>query len=545
MRVSDCVACGAGVGRLAETLCWRCRARAREAALRSTCPGCNRFLRLRPETGRCIRCSRTCVDCGGPLRFKASVRCLSCRRRHEAAAARRPCPRCNGVGYLRPETGWCGHCSRPRPAPRTPTACTVCGELRRRKGTGMCNRCWSRQPDRAVRQAEGLVLRLDNPPEWLVRFSEFAAERHCAERACHLVTQLGRLLGDAPRVPPQALLERSRQRGRSAGTLARTLEDFLVAEGLAFGLDQDARLAAGRRQRRVEGTPAPLRPAVALFADAQVRSRERARKAGTRLRADSTIETNIATVRDLARFVVLRGKSDWATVDTGDIEAFIGLLPRSRPRRLGALANFFRFAKARKLVLVDPTRGIAPGPPRPMTTETLTPSEERRLFRRWTSGDALPNESLLGLLTLLHGASLAEVRNLTVDRVHDATRSVQLGRRPYLTPLDPATWAALQRVLAARRFLGTRNPHVIVTRSTKTRSTPASTPYLTHLLDSVGIPPQRIRVSRIAKMVVGLDAKVVASAFGMNETGMVRYLADAVDRDRLETVAPPGRHRAT
>ena len=506
MRVSDCVACGAGVGRLAETLCWRCRARAREAALRSTCPGCNRFLRLRPETGRCIRCSRTCVDCGGPLRFKASVRCLSCRRRHEAAAARRPCPRCNRLGYLRPETGWCGHCSRPRPAPRTPTACTVCGELRRRKGTGMCNRCWSRQPDRAVRQAEGLVLRLDNPPEWLVRFSEFAAERHCAERACHLVTQLGRLLGDAPRVPPQALLERSRQRGRSAGTLARTLEDFLVAEG---------------------------------------HSRERARKAATRFRPDSTIQTNIGTARDPARFVVLRGKSDWATVDTGDIEAFIGLLPRSRPRRLGALANFFRFAKARKLVLVDPTRGIAPGPPRPMTTETLTPSEERRLFRRWTSGDAPPNESLLGLLTLLHGASLAEVRNLTVDRVHDATRSVQLGRRPYLTPLDPATWAALQRVLAARRSLATRNPHVVVTRSTKTRSTPASTPYLTHLLDSVGIPPQRIRVSRIAKMVVGLDAKVVASAFGMNETGMVRYLADAVDRDRLEAVAPPGRHRAT
>jgi hypothetical protein len=406
----------------------------------------------------------------------------------------------------------------------------------------MCNRCWSRQRIRPIRQAERLALRLDGPPDWLVRFSEFAAERHCAERACHLVTELGRLLAGAP-VPPQALLERARRPGRSAGTLARTLEEFFVAEGLAFGLDQDARLAAGRRQCRVDATPVPLRSAVALFADGQVRSRERARKAGTRLRADSTIETNIATVRDLARFVVLRGKSDWATVDTADIEAFIGMLPRSRPRRLGALANFFRFAKSRKLVLVDPTKGIAPGPPRPMTTETLSRSEERRLFRRWTSDETPPNESLLGLLTLLHGASLAEVRDLTINDVHEAAHAVRLGRRPCLTHLDPATWAALQRVLAARRSLATTNPHVVVTRATKTRSTAASTPYLSHLLlDSVGIPPQRIRVSRIAKMVASLDAKVVASAFGMDETGMIRYLADAVDRDRLEAVRHLGSH---
>jgi hypothetical protein len=82
-------------------------------------------------------------------------------------------------------------------------------------------------------------------------------------------------------------------------------------------VNSQARLAAGRRQRRVDGTPDPLRPAVALFADAQVRARERARGAGTRPRADSTIETNLATVRDLARFVVRCGKLDWAAVDMG------------------------------------------------------------------------------------------------------------------------------------------------------------------------------------------------------------------------------------
>jgi hypothetical protein len=339
----------------------------------------------------------------------------------------------------------------------------------------MCNRCWSRQRDRAIRQAEGLALRLDDPPDWLVRFAEFAAERHCAERACHLVTELGRLLAAAA-APPQVLLERARQPGRSAGTLARTLEEFFVAEGLAFGLDQEARLAAGRRQRRVDGTPDPLRPAVALFADAQVRARERARGAGTRPRADSTIETNLATVRDLARFVVRCGKLDWAAVDMGDVEAFIALLPRTRSRRVGALRHFFRFAKKQKLVLVDPTQGIAPGPAMPFTSGTLSRSEQRRLFRRWTSGDAPPNESLLGLLTLLHGGSIAEVKALTIDDVHETRRAIRLGRRPYLTPLDPATWSAMERVLAARRTMGTPNRHVIVTRSTKARSTAPASP---------------------------------------------------------------------
>ena len=66
-----------------------------------------------------------------------------------------------------------------------------------------------------------------------------------------------------------------------------------------------------------------------------VRACERARRAGTVPRADSTIESALATIRDLARFLVdEQAKNDWATVQTADIEAFLNTQPSSRRRRL-------------------------------------------------------------------------------------------------------------------------------------------------------------------------------------------------------------------
>src|SRR5260370_39252955 len=135
--------------------------------------------------------------------------------------------------------------------------------------------------------------------------------------------QLGRLLNDGESTHPQTLLERARRPGRSAGTLARTLEDFFVTRGMALHLDQAERLAAGRRQRRVDAVPESLRPPVIGFADTCLRSRERARRAGTRPRTDNTIEIHLSIIRDLGIFLDGKGKTDWATVDVGDIEEFL------------------------------------------------------------------------------------------------------------------------------------------------------------------------------------------------------------------------------
>jgi site-specific recombinase XerD len=399
----------------------------------------------------------------------------------------------------------------------------------------MCSRCWQRHPDRPFTRVANLIAALPDPPQWLGDFAAHVAGPHCAARASLLIGAVGRLLRDGGPTHPQALLERARRSGRSMGTLAKVLQDFFTIHGLALPTDHDTRLAAGRRQRRVTAVPEPLRPAVTGFADHLIQARERARRARTTPQADSTIDSHLATVRDLAGYLVRdRGKPDWATVDVHDIEAFLALSPGRRKSRLTALRQFFRFARHRRIVLVDPTNGLTAHQPWGFRGRTVDLATQRELFRRWTTAtDVHPHEALVGLLALLHGASCQEVRALTVDDIDHAHQAVQLGHRPQATVLDPASWSALHRCLAHRQALDTANPHVIVTKVTKTASSPASPAYLSHVLDPCGIAPKHLRNTRLADLVNDMDPKLVAAAFGLNAESVLPYLADHVDPTRL------------
>lgn len=319
------------------------------------------------------------------------------------------------------------------------------------------------------------------------------------------------------------------------GSLARALQDYFTAEGLALPIDQAERLAAGRRQRRLDAVPAPLRPAAVRFCEHMLTARQRARRAGTRPRTDHTIETALATVRDLARFLAdRRGKQDWALADVHDIEAFLATVPKSRKRRLTVLRQFFRLARTQKIILADPTRALAAAAPRGFTGPTIALDQQRALFRRWTANpDAHPHEALLGILALLHGASRSEARHLQVTDIDAGDRTIRLGKRPGPVPLDPASWHVLQRCLAHRGNQRTANPHVIVTKGTKAGRGPASTAYMSHVLDPCGVPPRMLRCTRLADLVNTMDPKLVAAAFAMNPEGVMIYLADRVDETRL------------
>lgn len=313
--------------------------------------------------------------------------------------------------------------------------------------------------------------------------------------------------------------------------MASRREQFFVAHGLALPTDQAERLAAGRRHRRIQAVPEPLRPAVAAFASSLLATRERARRAGTKPRSDSTIEQHLAKVRDLGQFLVQqRGITDWASVDVAAVEAFLATRPAYRRSRLSGLHNFFRFARVQRLILIDPTRELTAHDPRGFRGTTVSIEQQRRHFRRWTTEpDAHPHESFVGLLALLHGAAAEELRHLRVDDIDHARRTVRLGHRPRPVPLDPASWSALQRCLNHREQLETANPHVLVTRSTKTRQTPASTPYSSHLLDPCGISPRLLRGIRLVDLVNTMDPKLVAAAFGMSAEGVLAYFADRID----------------
>jgi site-specific recombinase XerD len=531
----DCAGCGAPVGIIGREHCCLCWRKITEAGAKTTCPGCGKQRILQPGTGRCVLCSRTCSQCGHPVRRAADTLCRDCRRKARQAAAQRPCPRCGRPGYLRAATGWCGPCSRPRQPKDPPRECAQCGQVKRHEALGLCSACWQRRPERPFVHVAHLAARLADPPGWLDGFTAHLARAYSPGRACQVITALGRLLDDEQPGQTQKLLERARQPGRSMGTLARALEDYFTEQGLALPTDQSERLAAGRRQRRLGAVPAPLRPAAARFCEHMLTARQRARRAGTRPRTDHTIETALATIRDLAVFLVgQRSKQDWAVADVHDIEAFLAMLPKARKRRLTVLRQFFRFARAQKIILTDPARGLTAAAPRGFTGETIAVDRQRALFRRWTtSPGAHPHEALLGILALLHGASSSEIRHLQASDIDPAARTIRLGKRPHPVPLDPASWQVLQRCLIHRDGQRTANPHVLVTKGTKAGRAPASTAYMSHVLDPCGVPPRVLRCTRLAGLVNTMDPKLVAAAFGMNPEGVMIYLADHVDAGRM------------
>ena len=544
-RQRDCVRCGAAVGFIGREHCCQCTKAIREAAGKAPCPGCGLDRVLLEDTGRCLRCSHRCTVCGGPVRARDAVLCRPCLRRAERDAAKATCPRCGRPGFLRDETGCCGMCSRPAPPKGPPRVCVVCGELRRHVALGMCNLCWQKNPGRAAVRGEHLIAALDDPPGWVPDFVVFLAGRHCPSRAATMLGVLARLLADEHPNDPPAVLERARRSGRSIGSLARGLQDFFTERGLALPTDQIERLARGRRERRIEAVPQELRPAVRAFAASLLQNQQRARTAATRPRNDHTIDAALGTMRDLAVFLTShRKKADWALVDMHDIEAFLAGPVSTRKRRLGVARQFFRFARTHRIVLIDPTRSLTATRSRGFTGATLTLERQRDLFHRWTCDPTVhPHEALLGILALLHGAASVEVRLIRLEDIDSAGRTVMLGRRPRPVPLDPASWAVLERCLTHRESQITVNPHLVVTRGTKAGNQPASSAYFCHLLDPAGVPARTVRCTRLAALVNTIDPKLVASAFGMNTRGVTFYLADRVDNTRLPAEPVTSRHQ--
>jgi len=391
--------------------------------------------------------------------------------------------------------------------------------------------------------AARLARNLDHPPSWLDGFAGYLAVRLSPGRAVTLLHQLAGILATSSSNTPAAVLAAAGQPrpGRPAGgALTRALEAFFTSARLALPAGTAAQAAAARRGRRVDETPPPFRAAAAGFSDAQLRDRDRARRAGTRPRTDRTLEINLTAVRDLARYLAASrpAVTGWQLTAASDLEAFLATIasPANRARQLHALRVFFRWARSQHLILADPARGLRPSSNIPFHGRVLSAAEQRQLLHRWTAeAETLhPHEPAAGLLSLLHGASAGELRQLRATDVDLARATIRLGRRPRPVPLDPATATALRRCLNHHdRHHHGGNPHLLVSQKSKTTAEPVSFSYLNRLLTPAGVTPTLLRVTRLAHLVTTLDPVIVAEAFGVRRDTVLHYLADTVDPSRL------------
>jgi site-specific recombinase XerD len=384
---------------------------------------------------------------------------------------------------------------------------------------------------------------MTRPPLWWNGFADYLADRIHPDRAITFLRVLAPHLDTGP--GPVAALEAASRCGRQSHALARALRAYFVHAHLMLPADPDASAAAlARRATRIAEVPARFRDVVADFDAAQLQARDRAQRTGTKPRADHTLEINLAAVRDLARFLTRHrpAVTSWQLVTRADVEAFLATLPNpgNRTRHLQALKVFFRWARTRRLLLTDPTGGLRANSNIAFHGEVLPLPRQRDLLRRWTTHTEQldRNEPLVGLLALLHGASVAELRDVRISDVDHAATNIRLGRRPLPTPLDPHTAAALRRVLSARHTSRDDNPHLLVNQKTKTIAGPVSRDYLTKLLGPAGVTPLRLRATRLAELITTMDPILVAHAYGIRHGAVLHYLADTVDATRLTSQAP-------
>jgi hypothetical protein len=481
-----------------------------------------------------------CADCGAPVKFRDRDRCHVCHRKAAAAALKRSCPRCGRLRHLRP-AGVCAICDQAA-GPARPVkiiTCRQCGQQRRNAGHGLCNRCKLADPDWPFRYGASLSARLPVTPPWWQTLIEFTAARYHPSGAVAILRLAGRVLAGEPGAGPRQIVAAAARQDATPDPAGRALAAFFTSQGLLLPGDETRRRAAARRQRYLDAVPAGLAHAVAAFNDTQLADQDRARRAGRRQLSDVTLETRLRILRDLARHLAASAPvTSWAEVTTADLEHFLASRPRSRHQDTYVLRRYFAWTRQRKLILIDPARPLRLGPQPGFTGTTLDTGTQRALFRRWTSPATHPHERLAGLLALLHAATSAQIRGLTVAAVDARQRTLALSGRPFPAPADPATWAAAQACLAHRDQLATLNPHLIVTSATRTGDQAADGSYLTRRLAPAGTTPSACRQTRIAQLVNDLDPKLTATALGMQDSGLVRYLADNVARDRLHRSVP-------
>ncbi|MFF8911678.1 hypothetical protein [Streptomyces olivaceoviridis] len=90
-------------------------------------------------------------------------------------------------------------------------------------------------------------------------------------------------------------------------------------------------------------------------------------------------------------------------------------------------------------------------------------------------------------------------------------------------PLDSATWTALQRCQEHRSRLGTDNPHLLVTRLTRTHHGPAGAAHVRDSLAPVGLLPRILRSTRLLALADDLDPKILTVSLGMSYAGVAHY----------------------
>lgn len=185
----------------------------------------------------------------------------------------------------------------------------------------------------------------------------------------------------------------------------------------------------------------------------------------------------------------------------------------SQPGHYSGLNKFFNFCRNNKLILVNPCSNITieSSPRKPQSVISL--DEQAELFIEAMKLEN-PPATLAILLTLIHGLTPYELRELSVEDIDQDFQSINVGRLETRSlPLDNDTWSSLLAHLAWRKeTLDGRPDHgfIFMTGASVIRGQSVSFNYLANLIKSFNpdLTLGMLRNTYIMELLLATDGNV-------------------------------------
>lgn len=283
--------------------------------------------------------------------------------------------------------------------------------------------------------------------------------------------------------------------------------------------DRTDRQAAWTTEQ-LRGLPEPIHEEVTTWI-------EELRDGGPRARARTpgTLHVYLRTLQPFlldcaTRYQTLR------QVTAADLQGWLKDNPTDRHLRASAARSLFRTLKKHRLIFADPTRGL-PAFHRHLPIPTPLPAQTETEIGALAAVNV--DTRLVVALVGVHALTNQEITTLLLDDVDLPGR--RLSARGTDRPLDPFTAQAVTDYLdhRRRRWPGTANPHLLITRITCHTLASAHPSTVNRWLKGV-VQPTQLRQSRLLDEAdaSGSDPLLLAHMFGISAQTSTRY-TDAVD----------------
>jgi hypothetical protein len=241
-----------------------------------------------------------------------------------------------------------------------------------------------------------------------------------------------------------------------------------------------------------------------------------------RPRDPATARLHIRALAPILRVWAAQGHDTLASIERADI---VERLPPAGPRRHAAdqgLRSLFGVLKGRRLVFVDPTRGV----PHTGTTVPL-PLDTGAIRAALDSPD--PATALAVALVAFHALASRQVRALRLTDLVDGRLTIADREIPLADPVLPRLAAWLDH--RNHMWPATANPHLFINRRTAPRLIEVSRPFP---WTQVGLAPQTLREDRILDEIraTGGDIRRVCELFDLSVHAAMRYAATLDQTDR-------------